>query len=58
MMNHSRTSPNAILQLVEIERTPHIYFKALTDIEAGEEVLYDYGERRSKIIAEHPWLLE
>ena len=31
-------------------------FEATRDIAGGEEVLYDYNDRRKTIIEHHPWL--
>ena len=32
-------------------------FLRLQDIVAGEELVYDYGDRRRSTVAELPWLL-
>jgi SET domain-containing protein len=39
-----------------IDTIPHIFLKTKRDILAGEELLYDYGERRRDILDAHPWL--
>lgn len=30
---------------------------AKQDIDVGQELLYDYGERREEVLHDHPWLL-
>ena len=38
------------------EREPRIKFKATRDIDEGEEILYDYGDRDPQAIANYLWL--
>lgn len=38
--------------------TPRLYFVALRNIAPGEELSYDYGDRRKDVIKDNPWLLE
>ena len=35
---------------------PAITISAMRDIEPGEELLYDYGERNPQIVQANPWL--
>jgi hypothetical protein len=35
---------------------PRIALYARRRIEAGEELLYDYGDRRTSVVQHHPWL--
>ena len=35
---------------------PEVYFKALRDVEPGEELLYDYGEFCHEAVSSNPWL--
>lgn len=35
---------------------PRLLFKAARNIETGEELMYDYGERREDVIRLLPWL--
>lgn len=39
-----------------IGSTPHLIFLAKDHINIGEELSYDYGERRQEILENHPWL--
>ena len=45
LLNHSKRSPNCKTIVVEIEGTPRLTFVARRDITAGEEILFDYGDR-------------
>lgn len=38
--------------------TPKLYFVTKEDVKAGEELLYDYGDKDKATILAHPWLLE
>ncbi len=37
---------------------PRIMFKAIRNIVAGEELLFDYGEHRQEVLEANPWLRE
>jgi len=57
IINHSRNgnlTPKAVKQ--ENLEIPNLYFVASRDIEVGEELLYDYGDRSAKSRKEFPWL--
>ena len=56
LVNHSRRAPNLHLQLLQFEGRPRVALVARRDILVGEELLYDYGERRRQALADHPWL--
>ena len=56
LINHSRNSPNLVTKLVVVDDVPHLGFHALRDLDAGIELLYDYGERDPAAMAAHPWL--
>lgn len=58
LINHSKKTPNVVPQVLELNNAPHVYFSALVDIEPGQEILYDYGDRSQKSIDEHPWLIQ
>ena len=45
LINHSRLEPNAASKKVIIEGKPRLYIVAIRDIEPGEEITYDYGDR-------------
>ncbi|XP_052123655.1 N-lysine methyltransferase KMT5A-like [Frankliniella occidentalis] len=53
LVNHSRSTPNVIPRALP---GPIIVFEALRDIEPGQELLFDYGERRSEFLLKFPWL--
>ncbi|XP_021921759.1 N-lysine methyltransferase KMT5A isoform X2 [Zootermopsis nevadensis] len=55
LVNHSR-SGNLITKTVPIANQPHLVLIAKDDIPAGEEVMYDYGDRSKESIRYHPWL--
>ena len=73
LINHSFLRPNlktrvgwhlenvymltVILQVIEFPTSFHLILIAKRDIDIGEELLYDYGERRPEIIAKNPWLI-
>ncbi|TSM28133.1 N-lysine methyltransferase KMT5A-A [Bagarius yarrelli] len=55
LINHSKTG-NCQTKLHDINGIPHLILVASRDIEEGEELLYDYGDRSRASIAAHPWL--
>lgn len=55
LLNHSKNG-NCQTKLHEIAGTPHLILVASQDIDEGEELLYDYGDRSKASIAAHPWL--
>ena len=55
LINHGLNG-NAKAKLLAIRDTPHMYFVTTRDIHAGEEILYDYGDRRKEVIKDFPWL--
>ena len=58
LVNHSRSNANLKPRLLTIRNSPRLVFFAKKDIEINEELLYDYGDRRKKILARLPWLNE
>lgn len=56
LLNHSKTGGNCRTQLIEIDSKPHLILVAARDINPGEEMLYDYGDRNKSSIQSHPWL--
>ena len=56
LINHSKISQNVKPVVVSIDNTPRIVFVASKTIKAGEELLYDYGDRRREVIEKFPWL--
>ncbi|XP_047447914.1 lysine methyltransferase 5Ab isoform X2 [Mugil cephalus] len=55
LINHSKNG-NCQTRLHPIDGTPHLILVASRDIEAEEELLYDYGDRSKDSILAHPWL--
>jgi len=56
LLNHSRTNPNVKPRVVEVGGVPHLCLMASRDINTGEALEYDYGERSQLAIDSHPWL--
>ncbi|EGV98871.1 Histone-lysine N-methyltransferase SETD8 [Cricetulus griseus] len=55
LINHSKCG-NCHTKLHDINGVPHLILIASRDIAAGEELLYDYGDRSKASIEAHPWL--
>ncbi|XP_054628634.1 lysine methyltransferase 5Ab isoform X2 [Dunckerocampus dactyliophorus] len=55
LINHSKAG-NCQTKLHAIDSVPHLILVASKDIEADEELLYDYGDRSRASILAHPWL--
>lgn len=55
LLNHSR-SGNCKTKKHIIKNKPHLILVANIDVEKGEELTYDYGERNKEAIESHPWL--
>ncbi|XP_034152478.1 lysine methyltransferase 5Ab isoform X2 [Esox lucius] len=55
LLNHSKNG-NCQTRLHDIDGIPHLILVASRDIEAEEELLYDYGDRSKESILAHPWL--
>ncbi|KAK2197255.1 bifunctional SET domain superfamily/SET domain [Babesia duncani] len=57
LINHSRRNPNLVAKTVALDNFPRLFFVAKRNINWGEELLVDYGERDPEIIKDNPWLL-
>ncbi|XP_054977090.1 N-lysine methyltransferase KMT5A-like [Sorex araneus] len=55
LINHSKRG-NCQTKLHDIAGIPHLILIASRDIQAGEELLYDYGDRSRESLEAHPWL--
>ncbi|XP_002031212.2 histone-lysine N-methyltransferase PR-Set7 [Drosophila sechellia] len=55
LINHSRAG-NLMTKVVLIKQRPHLVLLAKDDIEPGEELTYDYGDRSKESLLHHPWL--
>jgi len=58
LFNHSKTASNVSSKLFPINGVPYLILCASVDIQVGEELLYDYGDRSKKSLDDHPWLKE
>jgi len=56
LLNHSKLDGNCQAKLFETSSRPYIILVAARDIDVGEELTYDYGERDKTAIEAHPWL--
>lgn len=56
LLNHSKTKPNCVTKTVDIESYPFLILVAARDIDVGEELVYDYGERSKEAVDSNPWL--
>lgn len=55
LVNHSKAG-NCQTKLHPINGSPHLILVASRDINADEELLYDYGDRSKASVLAHPWL--
>ena len=55
-INHANHQYNAKTIVVRVESRPHLYIIATRDLVNGEEILYDYADRRENVVKDHPWL--
>jgi SET domain-containing protein len=58
LLNHSKLGGNCHTKLFEINSKPYLILVASRDIEPGEEMTYDYGDRNKISLESHPWLAE
>ena len=62
LLNHSKKTPNCYTKLIWVPDSksrdvdPHLVILAKRDVEQGEELTYDYGDRDKSAIEVHPWL--
>ncbi|KAM3724202.1 Histone-lysine N-methyltransferase set-1 [Dirofilaria immitis] len=57
LINHSVIKPNLKTKVVELNGSKHLILIAKRNIDIGEELLYDYGDRTPCTVAKNPWLL-
>ena len=55
LINHAKDA-NVSMKVVSVARKPSVVFIALKSIEPGDEIQYDYGERRKAVVEANPWL--
>ena len=59
LINHSKKFPNSVPKVWELRHgDPRVIFEAARDIQTGEEILYDYNERRKYVRDSLEWLKE
>ena len=59
LINHSRMKANSVPRVWELRPgEPRLIFEATREIEAGEELLYDYNENRGRVRESFEWLKE
>jgi len=56
LVNHSRVTPNLTTKAVLFQNRPRLILLAKCLIKAGDELLYDYGDRSKQSLVAHPWL--
>ena len=57
LINHGKgRHANVVPKIVEFNAKPEIVFFAKKNINLGDELLYDYGERRPEVIFENKFL--
>lgn len=56
LLNHSKTAANCATRLVCVQDKPYLILETIQDVSAGEELLYDYGERSKDVVQFHQWL--
>ena len=47
---------NLVTKVIEVDNRPYLCLLASRDVKVGEELLYDYGERRRGVVQSLPWL--
>ncbi len=55
LLNHSVQKANCVTKERVLGYTPRILLFADRDIFRGEELLYNYGERRPNVVKSNPW---
>ena len=56
LVNHSRTDANVSTKVMEQNGKPYLCLIAKKDIQIGNELQYDYGDRRRVVTNSFPWL--
>ncbi|KAL3271694.1 hypothetical protein HHI36_022166 [Cryptolaemus montrouzieri] len=55
LVNHSRNG-NLQTRTISVDGKPRLVLIAKENIQIGEEILYDYGDRSKESLKHHPWL--
>ena len=56
LINHTRKEANLTTKICVVDHVPRLGFVAKQDIAKGDELCYDYGDRRPEVLKVHPWL--
>lgn len=56
LINHSYLKPNLKSKVIELPNSIHLCLFAKRDIQIGEELSYDYRDRRHLTVVYNPWL--
>ncbi len=58
LVNHKKTLANVIVKVLQlpVDNLPRLGLFASQTIGIGDELFYDYGERRNNIVVNNPWL--
>ena len=56
LINHGKKDANLVMKVFVVGDAPRVAFLASRDIAIGEEILYDYGEKRKDVLQNNPWL--
>ena len=55
LFNHSRRRPNVHPIKCVVKGNPRLSFFSIADIEPGQELLWDYGDRDPQHLVQFPW---
>ena len=58
LFNHSKVAGNCHTKLFEMNSRPYLILVASWNIDKGEELMYDYGDRNKISLESHPWLAQ
>jgi len=58
LFNHSKVAGNCHTKLFEMNSRPYLILVASRNIDKGEELMYDYGDRNKISLESHPWLAQ
>ena len=58
LLNHSRLFSNCHTKVFEMNDRPYLILLASRDIQPGEELTFDYGDRNRIAVKSYPWLAE
>ena len=56
LINHSKDDANLSMKVFVVNDAPRVVFLASKDISVGDEIQYDYGEKRKEVLRKNPWL--